>query len=95
MNNNFYGIERRNEETEFEYCLRCCLAKHNKEIDIDWADLVEAFPLLNQCHYDTLRKNFVGKMGVGEVVKHYEDKIANMVIDSQPQQAQDELLMEL
>lgn len=95
MNNNFYGIERRNEETEFEYCLRCCLAKHNKEIDIDWADLVEAFPLLNQCHYDTLRKNFVGKMGVGEVVKHYEDKIASMVIDSQPQQAQDELLMEL
>lgn len=95
MNNNFYGIERRNEETEFEFCLRCCLAKHNKEIDIDWADLVEAFPLLNQCHYDTLRKNFVGKMGVSEVVKHYEDKIANMVIDSQPQQAQDELLMEL
>ena len=95
MNNNFYGIERRNEETEFEFCLRCCLAKHNKEIDVDWADLVEAFPLLNQCHYDTLRKNFVGKMGVGEVVKHYEDKIANMVIDTQPQQAQDELLMEL
>lgn len=92
---NFLGMERHDSETDFEFCLRCCLAKHNKEIDVEWADLVEAFPLLNSCHYDTLRKNFVGKMGVGEVVKHYEDKIANMVIEAQPEQSQNDLLMEL
>ena len=32
MNNNFYGIERKTEETDFEFCLRCCLAKQNKEL---------------------------------------------------------------
>ena len=95
MNNNFYSIERKENETEFEFCLRCCLAKHNKEIDVEWADLVEAFPLLNSCHYDTLRKNFVGKLGVGEVVKYYEDKIANMATDGQSQQYMEDKLIEL
>lgn len=95
MNTNFYGILKKEEETDFEFCLRCCLAKHNKEIDIDWCDIVDAFPLLNNCHYDTLRKNFSGKMGVGEVVKFYEEKIANMIINNQSQDIQNELLMEI
>lgn len=72
----FYGLVKREGETDFEYCLRCCLAKHNKQIDAEWQDIIEAFPLLNNVHRDTLRKNFVGKMGVGEVVEYYEDKIA-------------------
>ena len=71
---NFYGLVKREGETDFEYCLRCCLAKHNKQIDAEWQDIVEAFPLLNSVHRDTLRKNFVGKMGVGEVVEYYVNK---------------------
>lgn len=93
--NNFYGVEKRSNETDFEFCLRVCMAKHNKEIDADWSEIVESFPILNQVHRDTLRKNFVGKMGVGEVVKFYEDKIANMVVEVQPSQAQEDLLLEL
>lgn len=95
MNNNFYGIERKTEETDFEFCLRCCLAKQNKELDCEWADLVEAFPLLNNCHYDTLRKNFVGKMGVGEVVKFYEDKIAHLATQYEPDELQQEFMLQL
>ena len=93
--NNFYGVEKRSNETDFEFCLRVCMAKHNKEIDADWSEIEESFPILNQVHRDTLRKNFVGKMGVGEVVKFYEDKIANMVVEVQPSQAQEDLLLEL
>ena len=52
MNNNFYGIERRNEETEFEYCLRVAWRKIRKLI-LDWADWSEAFRVVTNAHYDT------------------------------------------
>ena len=95
MNTNFYGILKKEEETDFEFCLRCCLAKHNKEIDIDWCDIVDAFPLLNNCHYDTLRKNFSGKMGVGEVVKFYEEKIIEISKQKDSSKVHDVFLDEL
>lgn len=94
MNNNFYGIERRNEETEFEFCWRCICAKIEKQVDCDWQDIIESFNL--NLHRDSLRKAVnVGEFSAYNIYKYMEDKIANMVIDSQPQQAQDELLMEL
>ena len=93
--NSFFGINKdvENNETDWEFCLRCCLAKVNGDIDADWYEIVEQFGL--KCHPDTLRKNFVGSMGVQHVAKYYKDKIVDMVVNSQPQQAQDELLMEL
>ena len=95
--NNFFNLKKYENETDFEFCLRCCLAKHHKEIDVEWADLVEAFPLLNSCHHDTLRKNFVGKLGVGAVAKHYEDKIAKMLMEQNNSNQQDinALILEL
>ena len=71
--NNFFGIDRLKGESDFEFCLRCCLAKINGEIDADWQEIVDEFNL--ECHRDTLRKNFVGSMGVQHVVELYEEKL--------------------
>lgn len=74
--NNFFGIDRLKGESDFEFCLRCCLAKINGEIDADWQEIVDEFNL--ECHRDTLRKNFVGSMGVQHVVELYEEKLLNL-----------------
>ena len=31
--NNFFNLKKYENETDFEFCLRCCLAKHHKEIE--------------------------------------------------------------
>ena len=35
--NEFFGLIKKENETEFEFMLRTCIAKHNKEIDADWS----------------------------------------------------------
>ena len=94
MNNNFYNLKRKEDETEFEFCWRCICAKIEKQVDCDWQDIIEFFNL--PLHRDSLRKAVnVGEFSAYNIYKYMEDKIANIVIDSQPQQAQDELLMEI
>ena len=76
------------------FCWRCICAKIEKEVEAEWQDIIEFFNL--PLHRDSLRKAVnVGEFSAYNIYKYMEDKIANMVIDSQPQQAQDELLMEL
>ena len=36
MKNNFFGIERRENETDWEFCWRCICAKIEKTIDCEW-----------------------------------------------------------
>ena len=71
--NNFFGIDRLKGESDFEFCLRCCLAKINGEIDADWQEIVEFFNL--ECHVDTLRKKFNGPFAMQHVIRHYEEKL--------------------
>lgn len=51
-------IERLDGETQFEWKLRLCKAKLNKEIDLDWADIVEKLDL--NISADHLRKTAYG-----------------------------------
>lgn len=78
--NEFFNVKRMQDETDFEFLLRVCMAKHNKEIDADWTEIVEAFNL--GCHCDTLRKKFCGPFAVQHVVKHYEEKMYQLMQDS-------------
>ncbi len=82
--NEFFGIKRGKDETDFEFCLRVCLAKVDKSIDADWSEIIEAFDL--KMHPDTLRKNFVGQLGVQHVVAHYEEKLIKQLQDSKSDQ---------
>lgn len=88
------NLNKLENETEYEYGLRIITMKVNREIDLDWDEICELLKL--DVHRDSLRKatSVTPYSGVA-VAKYYEDKIANMVIDRQPQQAHDELLMEL
>ena len=78
--NEFFNVKRMQDETDFEFLLRVCMAKHNKEIDADWTEIVEAFNL--GCHCDTLRKKFCGPFAVHHVVKYYEEKIYQLLQDN-------------
>ena len=51
-------MERREDETRFEYKLRLCLAKLNKEIDLDWSEIVELIG--EDISADHLRKTAYG-----------------------------------
>lgn len=51
-------IERRPQETTFEWKLRLCLAKKRKEIDLDWQEIVDILNL--KITPDQLRKQSVG-----------------------------------
>lgn len=85
MNN----ILKREGESHLAYVKR--LTENKREYDLDyqeWAKLI--------CDYDCSSEN--GRKAyyvVSKLVNKLDDEYANMVIDSQPQQAQDELLMEL
>lgn len=48
------GLQRREDEDEFEYKVRICIMKLNKEIDLDWCEIVELLGL--NCSFDHLRK---------------------------------------
>lgn len=47
-------LKQRNNETAFEYKVRICLMKLNKEINLDWYEIVELLGL--ECSSDHLRK---------------------------------------
>ena len=47
-------LKRKNNETDFEYKVRLCIAKLNKEIDLDWIEIVDLLGL--DCSSDHLRK---------------------------------------
>lgn len=76
----FFGMRRQRDETDFEFCLRVCIAKQSKEIDADWSEICEAFKL--GLHPDSLRKNFVGPMGVQHIVDYYNEKMYKQLMDS-------------
>jgi hypothetical protein len=46
-------LKRKENEIDFEYKIRLCLAKLNKEIDLDWHELVNLLEL--ECSSDHLR----------------------------------------
>ena len=52
---NLYKLDN---ETDFEYKVRLCNAKLNKEMDLDWAEIVSLLGL--DIHYDSLRKMAYG-----------------------------------
>ena len=85
--NEFWNVKRLKDETDFEFCLRVCVAKANKEIDADWGEIVEAFNL--GVRSDTLRKNFVGPMGVKHVVDYYDEKLLKQIQDGKSQSEKD------
>lgn len=85
--NEFWNVKRLKDETDFEFCLRVCMAKANKEIDADWGEIVEAFNL--GVHSDTLRKNFVGPMGVKHIVDYYDEKLLKQIQDGKSQSEKD------
>ena len=51
-------IQRRENESKFEWELRLCKAKLNKDIDLDWQEIVDLLEL--NIHYDSLRKMAYG-----------------------------------
>ena len=92
--NFFYGIKREENENDFEFCWRCICAKIEGTIQCDWQDIVESFNL--GIHRDSLRKAVnVGEFSAYNIYKHMKDKIANMVVEAQPSQVQEDLLLEL
>lgn len=52
------NCERNPGESLFEWKVRLCVMKLNKEIDLDWSEIVELLGL--DCHYDSLRKASYG-----------------------------------
>ena len=40
--NSFFGIDRLKDESDFEFLLRVCMAKHEKKIDADWRGLLSS-----------------------------------------------------
>lgn len=68
------NIERKENETNFEFGLRLIKAKCEKEIDLDWQDIVDMLKL--DCHRDSLRKACsVTEFSAYNVMKYFEDKI--------------------
>lgn len=47
-------LKRREDESNFEYKVRLCIAKLNKEIDLDWSEIIDLLQL--DCSPDHLRK---------------------------------------
>ena len=86
-------IKKQLGETDFEYGLRLIENKVEKNVDLDWQDIVEILNL--DCHRDSLRKSCnVGKYNAVTVSKYYKDKIEELVKDNSNSNAQ-KLLNEL
>lgn len=47
-------LKRRDDESDFEYKVRLCISKLNKEIDLDWSEIIDLLKL--DCSSDHLRK---------------------------------------
>lgn len=61
--------KRLHNETAFEHKLRLCKAKINKEIDLDWQEIVEVLGL--DVHYDHLRKTAYGLIEYDDYLNSY------------------------
>lgn len=59
-------LSRKEDETFFEWKLRCCKAKLNKEIDLDWSEIVELLEL--DVSADHLRKTAYGLIEYDEYI---------------------------
>ena len=71
MNNN---LKRKEGESFFEWKLRLCLAKLNKEIDEDWSELIEILEIdMSPCH---LRKT---AYGMKECYEYFNSKTKEMI----------------
>ena len=70
-------IKRRENETEFEWKLRLCLAKKRGEIDLDWQEIVEILGL--DINKDQLRKQAVGYFEYDEYI-HGCGGVANRIL---------------
>ena len=70
-------IKRRENETEFEWKLRLCLAKKRGEIDLDWQDIVDILRL--DITKDQLRKQAVGYYEYDEYIHGYGG-VANRIL---------------
>lgn len=80
MKNNFFGIERRDNETEWEFCWRCICAKIEKTIDCEWQDIVEEFSL--DVHRDTLRKAVnVGEFSAYKIYQYCQEQLTKTISD--------------
>jgi predicted phosphodiesterase len=71
-------LKRREDESEFDHKVRLCVAKLNKETDLDW---IEIRDLLNlDCSPDHLRKlSYAYK----EIIEYYGDKLVEDVSDDE------------
>ena len=67
--------ERQENETDFEYKLRLCKAKINKEIDLEWQEIINILGL--DISYDHLRKTAYGMIEYDNYIKK-ENDIAGM-----------------
>jgi len=89
-------LERLENETEYEYGLRIIRAKVDKEIDMGWDEICKLLKL--DCHADSIRKATATTQYSGiAVAKHYEDKIAKMLMEQNNSNQQDinALILEL
>lgn len=89
-------LERLENETEYEYGLRIIRAKVDKEIDMGWDEVCKLLKL--DCHADSIRKATTTTQYSGiAVAKHYEDKIAKMLMEQNNSNQQDinALILEL
>lgn len=74
-------IKRNEGETEFEYGLKLIKAKCEKEIDLDWQDIVDMLKL--DCHRDSLRKACsVTEFSAYNVMKYFENKQLEQIDDN-------------
>jgi len=60
-------LNRQDNESNFEWKLRLCKAKLNKQIDLDWQEIVDILGL--NMHYDNLRKMAYGYVEFDEYLK--------------------------
>ena len=68
--NNIIDLHRLENETSFEWKLRLCKAKLNKELDLDWIEIVEILGL--DVSADHLRKTAYGMMEYDEYIHGFE-----------------------
>lgn len=69
-------LNRKENESFLDWKIRVVCAKIDREIDLDWQELVDILGL--DCHYDTLRKS---AYGIYEVVNHYKNNLKETVKD--------------
>lgn len=66
-------LKRREDESDFDYKIRICIAKLNKEIDLDWSEIIDLLNL--DCSPDHLRK-------LSYAYKEMQENIENKQLES-------------